>query len=270
MTATRRPHVALLLAFALMVGACGDDDGAADDATTSTDDTGATTTTADSSTTADGSSTTTDESTTSAADGTTTTADGSSTTADVDLGQPAIWPDAGTTFATPEEAAEDFVEQVLGVPPTLGEFMQGDSRSGEIEVFSPGEGGSTQIARSVLLLRQLGPDDGWFVLGAVNANMTIDSPQSAATVAAGDLAVDGTGRGFEGTVVVEAFVAGDGTAVDQQIAQGGSMEDSEPFSVTLDLSAAQPGDTVMVLIRGGVGLETDPGEFSAIPVVVEG
>lgn len=44
---------------------------------------------------------------------------------------------------------------------------------------------------------------------------------------------------------------------------------SEPFTVTLDLSGATNGDVVMLLVRGGVGLETDPGDFSATSVVVE-
>ena len=34
------------------------------------------------------------------------------------------------------------------------------------------------------------------------------------------------------------------------------------------MSGAQPGDTVMLLLQGGVGLETDPGDFAAIPVVI--
>jgi hypothetical protein len=45
----------------------------------------------------------------------------------------------------------------------------------------------------------------------------------------------------------------------------GSME-SPGFEVTLDLSGTQ--DMVMVLVRGGTGLETDPGEFAAIALVI--
>lgn len=98
------------------------------------------------------------------------------------------------------------MSEVFGVPPNLGEFQQGDSRSGEIEVLSPAEGSGTAI-RSVLLLRQLGPDDGWFVLAAIGDN-TITSPASGGEVAAGPVEVSGRGRGFEGLVVVKAFAAG--------------------------------------------------------------
>jgi hypothetical protein len=198
-----------------------------------------------------------------------------STTAPAELGQPAIWPAAGVVFGTPEEAAADFVTEVLGVPPSLGEFQQGDSRSGEIEVFSPGEGDAgtdagTEVVRGLLLLRQLGPDDGWFILAAVNDNASITAPEPMDEVVAGPLVVEGRARGFEGNVVVTAFVAGDADAqLDQVMTQAGAFEIPEPFTVSLDLSGRPPGDTVVLLVRGATGLETDPGEFGAIPVVIE-
>ena len=174
-------------------------------------------------------------------------------------------------FDTPEAAAEDFVSQVLEVPPELGEFEQGDARSGEIEVFSPGEGGGTRVARGRLLLRQLGADGGWFVLAAVNDNAAITSPEAGADVPAGPLDVEGRARGFEANVVVSAFVAGGAAAeLDRAVTQGGALETPEPFTVSLDLSGASPGDVVTLLVRGGTGLETDPGDFGAIPVVIAG
>jgi hypothetical protein len=201
----------------------------------------------------------------------TTTTTTTTTTTDLEkLQQPAIWPAPDVAFATPEEAAADFVAQVLGVPPVLGEFQRGDTRSGEIEVLFPGEGGAdTPTPRGLLLLRQIEPRDDWFVIAAVSEHALISSPEGLAVVAAGPLTVEGMGRGFEGTVVVSAFVVGSAEVVlDSQITQGGAFADSEPFVVTLDLSAAEPGDVVVLLVRGDVGLDTDPGDFSAIPVVI--
>lgn len=188
------------------------------------------------------------------------------------LDQPAIWPAADVLFDTPEQAAADFVSEVLGVPPTLGEFQQGDARSGEIDLLSPGEGeGSTTSPRGVLLLRQLGPSDGWFVIGVANDFASISSPSTGASVAAGPLTVEGVGRGFEGTLNVTAFVSGDADAeLDSVIATGGAMATAEPFSAELDLSAATPGAVVALLVRGDTGLETDPGEVGAIPIVIAG
>jgi hypothetical protein len=256
----------IALVAALGVG-CGDDDDTSTDGSTTS--TGSTTTTADGSTTstADGSSTTVSSTTTgSTTTGSTTTTTGSTSTTSSTLEQAAIWPAPDDVFTSPEEVAADFVSKVFGVPPNLGDFQQGDARSGEIEVFSPAEGGSAAV-RSVLLLRQLGPSDGWFVLAAVSDANTITSPAQGSEVAAGSVEVSGQGRGFEGLVVVEAFTAG-GSRIDRQQTQGGSTEDSEPYAVTLDLSGAGSGDTVLILVRGGVGLETDTGDFSAIPVVI--
>lgn len=186
------------------------------------------------------------------------------------LEQPAIWPAADIAFATPEQAAEDFVAQVLGVPPELGEFMAGDNRSGEIEVFSPGEGGpGSRVVRSLLLLRRLGPDGGWFVTAAIADGVTITEPEQGATLPAGEFRVSGLGRGFEATIIVKAVAAGDPTPlVEPVIAAGGALETPEPYAATLDLSDIATGTTVMILVRGDTGLETDPGEFSAIAVTV--
>ena len=188
------------------------------------------------------------------------------------LEQPAIWPAADVVFESPEAAAADFIVEVLGVPASLGEFQQGDTRSGEIEVFSPRQGDAgPAVVRGLLLLRQLGPYDGWFVLAAINDHARIDAPASGAQIDAGPLMVEGVGRGFEANIVVTALVADKvGTQLDRLITMGGAFDTAEPFTVTLDLSAAPPGETVMLLIRGGTGLETDPGDFAAIPVVVTG
>ncbi len=247
---TKSTFAAIMATAALLV-ACGDDDSSGDDTTT----TGAAATT-----------------TIEAAATTSTEAEATSTTEVATLEQPAIWPAADVVFTTPEEAAIDFVEKVLGVPAVLSEYMAGDSRSGEIIVYSPGEGDAAiPTARGLLALRQLGPADGWFVIAALNDFASISTPESMAEVTAGPLTVEGLGRGFEANIVVTAFIAGDyATILDQQITMGGAMETAEPFSVTMDLSGAAPGDVVVLLVRGGVGLETDPGEFGAIPVVIAG
>ena len=232
-----RTLVPALAVVALVAAGCGSDD-----------DTGSTTTT---------------EATT------TSTADTTTTTEPAGLEQPAIWPAADVVFGTPEAAAEDFVTQALGVPPVLGEFQQGDAGTGEIELFSPDDDPSSRAVRGLLLMRQLGPDDGWFVLAVANDNASVTVPESGTTVAAGPLSVQGVARGFEGNVNVRAFVAGDAiNDLDQQITMGGSMETPEPISATLDLSGAATGDIVTILVRGGTGLETDPGEVGALAVVI--
>jgi hypothetical protein len=184
--------------------------------------------------------------------------------------QPALWPAADVVLATPEEAAAGFIESMLGVPPVLAPFRAGDSRSGEIDAMSAAETGSTNL-RATLLLRQLGHDDGWFVIGAINPMVSIDTPEAGSVVPAGPLSVAGAARGYEATIIVKAFVAGTTElVVDPAIAMGGSMETPEPYATHLDLSFATPGTVIALVVRGDTGLETDPGEFSAIPLVIGG
>lgn len=190
-----------------------------------------------------------------------------------ELEQPAIWPAADVVFTTPEEAAADFVREVLisDGEPALGDFQQGDSRSGEIAVQFAGEDGTLDPPMDVglLSLRQLGPSDGWFVIAASSDGANITTPTALATVAAGALDVAGEARGFESTVVVSAFPSGDNSALlDQEIASGGAFADVEPYDATLDLSGATPGEVVVILVQGDSGLGSDPSTFAAIPIVI--
>ncbi len=181
----------------------------------------------------------------------------------------AVWPASDVVFTTPEAAARDFLANVFGGGPIIGEFMAGDARSGEIEVFASVDGAPIGEPRSLLVLRQLGPDGGWFVLSAMSNVATITSPEPMATVPAAPLTVEGLGTGFEATIVVSAFVAGEaGREFDREVTMAGNLGEALPYSVTLDLSAASKGDVVVLLVRGGTGLETDPGDFAAIPVVI--
>lgn len=180
----------------------------------------------------------------------------------------AMWPAADVTFTTPEAAARDFVSKVLDVPPTLGAFQAGDARSGEITVFSPGEGGGQRIERATLVLRQLGSKNGWFVISAGSKGASITNLSTGDEITPGNVTVLGEARGFEGSVVVSGYVRGDDVELGKAVTQAGSMADTAPYKVNLDLSGTTKGSTVFVLVRGGTGLETDPGEFAAVPLVI--
>jgi Immunoglobulin-like domain of bacterial spore germination len=211
------------------------------------------------------------DSTTSTTEAPTTTAAPTTTSGSVPVGgleQPALWPSPEIVFNDPIAAATDFLDLVIGAG-EAGEFRQGDSRSGEVDVLFRGEGGGQEIVRSTLLLRQLGEEDGWFVIAAVNPNAAITSPEAGATISLGSpFTVEGVARGFEGNVVVSARPAGvAGEPFDEAVTTAGALADPEPFTVELTVGTASPGDVVMLLVQGGVGLEADPGDFGAIPVV---
>jgi hypothetical protein len=177
----------------------------------------------------------------------------------------AIWVSSGPEADTPEAAAEAAVRELLGVTPILGEFMSGDSRSGEMLVFSPGENG--QMQRSLLLLRQMGPEEKWSVIAAINPDIGIDAPLAGSQQNAGMLTVSGMARGFEGTIIVSAHhVGGDRALLDMGIATGGGLWDPEPFSVELNLNGTTTGEVIAIVVRGDTGLDNDTGEFSAIAI----
>jgi len=178
---------------------------------------------------------------------------------------PGLWPPDGA--ASPEQAVSEFVRELLNVDPNLGEFRAGDVRSGEIDVRGPEEAAGV---RATAFVRRLGPDDAWFVIGAASEGVEITTPETGATIPAGPLAVEGLGRGFESTINVRAVLTdADATELDSAIGVGGPYGELEPYDVVLDLSDTRSGDTVILLARGDTGLGNDPGEFTAIGVVVD-
>ncbi len=262
----KRNWIFTILVAAALIAACGSDGSGG---ATTTNEPAVTTTQSPAVTTTQPQATTTTTTTPPAT--TTTLPPATTTTRPTQPAQLAIWPAADVVFDTPEAAATDFLAKVFGEGPVLGEFRAGDSRSGEIDVYASVDGAPISTPRSVLLMRQLGPSDGWFVVAAADENATITVPVSASVVPAGPLTVEGVASGFEATVVVSAFVAGRADSeLDTEVTMAGNFGDVLPYSVSLDLATASPGDTVVLLVRGGTGLETDPGNFGAIPVVIGG
>ena len=252
----------VLLAALALLGACSDDSSSSD--TTAGSSTLPATTEATTTTTP----VTTPATTTPATTAPATTAPATTTTMPA-APQPAIWPAADVVFTTPEAAATDFLAAVFGEGPVLGEFQAGDQRSGEFEVFASVDGAAIGEPRSLLLLRQLGPSNGWFVLSAVSDVATVTTPEPMVAVPAAPLTVKGVGTGFEATIVVSAFVVGDAaTEFDREVTMAGNLGEALPYTVTLDLTTASPGQLIVLLVRGGTGLETDPGDFAAVPVVI--
>jgi len=182
----------------------------------------------------------------------------------------AIWPGVDVVFETPEDAASDFVTVVLGVEPVLGEFRQLDPRSGEIEIRSDADSPpGTTSPRALLHLAQLRPTDGWYVVRATSDGASISDPVGGDDVSPAPLTIAGEGRGFESTLNVRAFIAGaEISDLDLVIAAGGAFGQTEPYSATVDLSEASPGDVITILVRGDTGLSEDPGEFAAVAVVI--
>ena len=88
----------------------------------------------------------------------------------------AVYPTAGSSvrFDEPTDAARAFAVDFVGfVDPVVGEFQQGDSQSGEIEIRPSTSGPVTTV-----LVRRLG--ESWWVLGAATANIELKDPAALA------------------------------------------------------------------------------------------
>ncbi len=155
---------------------------------------------------------------------------------------PAVWPwaDSSQRFEDPVAAAYDFAVDFVGFTnPTVGEFMQGDSRSGEVEVRPRPTGPATTV-----FVRQLGSDGSWWVLGCATANIEVSEPSALAVIAT-PVALRGRANAFEGNVNVE--IRADGT--EEPVGKGfvtGRMGEMGPFDSTLAFSSPAPGGGAVV------------------------
>jgi hypothetical protein len=248
--------VVLVVIFAIRGG--DDDDTITTDTaeTTAVDDTPttveATTTTVaddaptDTTTTVEATTTTVDETTTTTtADDTTTTTEPVVTTTtlpgdpdDIELAA-TVWPWVGSDvrFTDPVEAATAFAVEYLGMTdPLVGEFRQGDLRSGEIEIRSV-----ETFTPTLVDLRLLGDAQTWWVLGAITADIEVDEPASDAVVSS-PLTVSGRAVAFEGTVQVAIRVEGDDEpAFEGFVTGGGAPGDLAPFEETFQWDAPAEG-----------------------------
>jgi Immunoglobulin-like domain of bacterial spore germination len=147
---------------------------------------------------------TTSEST-STTEGTTTTEATTTTTTGfqgVDPDVP-VYPDPTTSqrFTDPDSAARAFAAFAGFTDPVFGEFQQGDSRSGEVEIRGFADG-----APSVVLLRQL-EDDAWYVIGVTTDSIRLATPQIGATLTSPQ-PLEGQAYAYEGNVQVRLYADG--------------------------------------------------------------
>lgn len=244
-----------ILALVVVILVRGDDDQQIETALPTTTSTTEPPTTASSATTSTVSSTTqtsasstsgtatTVSSTTTTAPTTTTTAT-TTTTIDPNLYLPAVWPwfDSGVRYVNPMAAARGFAEDSVGFDnPVVGPFQQGDSRSGEVEVRPTADGPVT-----VVLVRQLGPDDTWWVLGSATANIEVDEPDALDEISS-PLTVSGRALAFEGTVDVEVRGDGSTSPLVAGFVTGGGTE-MAPFEGTFTFTSPGQGGGAVVFL----------------------
>jgi hypothetical protein len=157
-------------------------------------------------------------------------------------------------FDDPVSAARSFAVDFVGmIDPVVGAYQAGDARSGEVPVQPVGNG-----PVSTVLVRQL-EDDTWFVLGATNDDIRLDSPAAGTDI---DCPVRLTGEALAFEGVVQVAVRDDVT--EEPIGTGtvmGGGGPSAPFDGTVECDLSQLDDGVH---HGSIVLSTEGGEDSRI------
>jgi hypothetical protein len=195
--------------------------------------------------------------TTAPEESTTSTTESSPTTfaPTVDPAQ-ALWPrvESSQRFDDPVSAARSFVVDFVGMTdPVVGEFQQGDSRSGEVPVQPTSDGPTTTV-----LVRQL-EDDTWFVLGSAVEDIRLDTPEAGSDI---DCPVRLTGEAlaFEGTVQVAIRDDVSEEPIGTGFVTGGGGP-AAPFDGTVDCDLGHLDDGVHY---GSILLTTEGGEDGRI------
>jgi len=159
----------------------------------------------------------------------------------------AVFPDPSTSlrFDDPVAAARAFAVDFVGfTDPVIGDFAQGDSRSGEVEVRPRAEGPATTV-----FVRQLGTDGSWWVLGSATANITLDTPATGDTITS-PVGLTGSALAFEGHVNVEVRQDGAREPIGTGFVTGGG-DMMRPFSGEVAFTAPTAEQGALVLLTYG-------------------
>ena len=146
----------------------------------------------------------------------------------------AVWPttESDIRYQTPQTAARGFATDYLHmVNPVINQFQQGDARSGEVRVQPRITGPVTTV-----IVRQLGSDNSWWVLGAGTAAINLTEPAWNASITS-PVTLTGTCIAFEGTVQTQVRADNDNKPLAEGYVTGGSRA-MGPFSGALAFAKA--------------------------------
>ena len=119
------------------------------------------------------------------------------------------------------------------VAPVLGAFRAGDARSGEVSLRAKANGPETTV-----LVRRLGTDASWSVIGSSTPNIQVSAPAVLATIGS-PVEVRGTSTAFEATINVSIRQDDHATALAETYVMGGANGQMGPFQAAIKFSPAQ-------------------------------
>jgi hypothetical protein len=159
----------------------------------------------------------------------------------------AVWPTASSTtrYNTPVAAARGFATDLVGfVNPIVGAFRAGDARSGEVPVRARAGGPVTTV-----LVRKIGTDNSWWVLGSATPNIDIVAPVANALITS-PLQLRGSSTAFEATVNYALRQDDVAKPLTEGFVMGGANGEMGPFSTSVPFAkpASASGAVVMYVV----------------------
>jgi len=142
-----------------------------------------------------------------------------------------IWPTGASDvrYSTPLAVARAFALDYLHfVNPIVGQFRQGDARSGEVPIRTKAEGAAPGPVTTVIV-RQI--DASWWVLGAATPNIVLTQPAALATIRS-PVQLRGTSTAFEATVNVSIRQDDAAKPLVESFLMGGSNGQMGPFNAS--------------------------------------
>ncbi|HTL87651.1 MAG TPA: Gmad2 immunoglobulin-like domain-containing protein [Acidimicrobiia bacterium] len=215
---TQRIAGSVILVFSIIVAACGSSSKSATPSTTSSS--GATSTT-------------------------TTTSPTTTTSTPVALSS-AVWPSSTSRvrYNAPTGVARAFALNYLHfVSPVIGQFRQGDARSGEVPIRTTAEGTSLGPVTTVIV-RQI--NGSWWVLGAATPNITLTQPAALATITS-PVRLRGTSTAFEASVNVSIRQDDVAKPLVESFLMGGSNGQMGPFNASFPFASPTSGYGAILL-----------------------
>jgi hypothetical protein len=211
---------------------------------------------------------TTKPTTTTTSEPPTTTAQDAPSGAPADVVSQAVWPrpSSEVRFDDPVAAVSSWARFYAGYSePIIGEFQQGDSRSGEVNVqpFAQAEG-------STALVRRLS-DGHWYVIGSVADDITVTAPVTGDQLTCPQ-ALRGTALAYEGNVLVsiDAYQPdGDRVEVGKGFVTGSGSPPAGPFDGEIACTippGVEPYGIVRFFTPGEGDIPDGPIEVVSFPI----
>jgi hypothetical protein len=145
-------------------------------------------------------------------------------------------------YDDPVAAARAFAADFVGfTDPVIGPYRAGDNRSGEVEVRAKSTGPATTV-----VVRRLGTDGSWWVIGAAADTITVTSPEAGDDIAS-PVTVAGRALAWEGNVTGEIRQDGTRAALGTGVFTGGG-DTTRPFSGSISYRAPSQPYGALVLV----------------------